>query len=117
MPFKKVGKNNYVSPSGRHFNGAQVRLWYAGGGKFPGQKQSEEPKMSKGSGPKDAAYAQGGAVLQKQSSIFMKTPDTFRGGAQDQSYGKGGGGNAGGLAGNRNPTPKDKSEKAVKPRG
>ncbi len=41
MPFKKTGKDEYVSPSGRHFNGAQVRLWYAGGGKFPGQKQSE----------------------------------------------------------------------------
>ncbi len=38
MPFKKVGKDNYVSPSGRHFDQAQVRLWYSNGGKFPGQK-------------------------------------------------------------------------------
>lgn len=41
MPFEKVGKNDYTSPSGRHFNTAQVRLWYAKGGKFPGQKKSE----------------------------------------------------------------------------
>ncbi len=38
MPFTKMGQNSYVSPSGRHFNGAQVRLYYAGGGKFPGEK-------------------------------------------------------------------------------
>ena len=29
MPFKKVGKNDYVSPSGRHFNQKQVNLYYA----------------------------------------------------------------------------------------
>src|SRR5258708_210015 len=40
MPFKKVGDNDYTSPSGRHFNSAQVRLYYAGGGKFPGEKKA-----------------------------------------------------------------------------
>lgn len=37
MPFTKVGKDDYTSPSGRHYNTAQVRLWHAQGGKFPGQ--------------------------------------------------------------------------------
>lgn len=46
MPFSKVGKDDYVSPSGRHFDAAQVRLWYARGGKFPGQKKSELPAHS-----------------------------------------------------------------------
>jgi len=47
MPFKKVGKDDYVSPSGRHFNSAQVRLWYAKGGKFPGEKGKGELKRNK----------------------------------------------------------------------
>ena len=47
MPFTKVSKNNYASPSGRHFNLSQVRLWYANGGKFPGQKVSEESPKRK----------------------------------------------------------------------
>ena len=29
MPFKKVGKNKNVSPSGRIFTDAQVKLYYA----------------------------------------------------------------------------------------
>jgi len=29
MPFKKVGPDDYVSPSGRHFNKEQVALYYA----------------------------------------------------------------------------------------
>ena len=29
MPFKKIGKNKYQSPSGRVFSDAQVRLHYA----------------------------------------------------------------------------------------
>jgi hypothetical protein len=37
MPFTKIGNNKYVSPSGRTYNAAQVRLWYAQGGKFPGE--------------------------------------------------------------------------------
>jgi len=39
MPFKKVEKNKYKGPSGRTFNLAQVRLYYARGGKFPGKKK------------------------------------------------------------------------------
>ena len=29
MPFKKVGKNKYVSPSGRTFTKKQVQAYYA----------------------------------------------------------------------------------------
>lgn len=52
MPFKKVGDDKYVSPSGRNYNSAQVRLWYAGGGKFPGQKEAELP-AKRAQGPRD----------------------------------------------------------------
>lgn len=36
--FKKSGANDYVGPSGQHFDLAQVQLFYSKGGKFPGQK-------------------------------------------------------------------------------
>ena len=29
MPFKKIGKDKYTSPSGRKWTGKQVRLYYA----------------------------------------------------------------------------------------
>jgi len=29
MPFKKVGKNKFKSPSGRKFTGKQVKMYYA----------------------------------------------------------------------------------------
>jgi len=29
MPFTKVGRNDYKSPSGRHFTKAQVAMYYA----------------------------------------------------------------------------------------
>ena len=32
MPFTKVGPDTYVSPSGRHWTGAQVRKYYATAG-------------------------------------------------------------------------------------
>jgi hypothetical protein len=32
MPFKKVGKNKYVSPSGRKWTKKQVALYYATNG-------------------------------------------------------------------------------------
>lgn len=34
MPFEKVGDDDYVGPSGKHFNLAQVRLYYSQGGTF-----------------------------------------------------------------------------------
>jgi hypothetical protein len=70
---------------------------------------------SKGSGPRDAAYAAGGPVLGKTSE-FLKTPDRFIGAPvkplQDNKthddWGKG--------SSKANPKPQDKSEKAIKPR-
>lgn len=38
MPFTKIGPDRYETPSGRVYNEKQRRLWYAMGGKFPGQK-------------------------------------------------------------------------------
>lgn len=38
MPFTPIGNGQFRSPSGKVFNRAQVRLWYANGGKFPGEK-------------------------------------------------------------------------------
>jgi len=29
MPFKKVGNNKYLSPSGKKLTGSQVRMYYA----------------------------------------------------------------------------------------
>lgn len=29
MPFKKVGPDDYVSPSGKHYSARQVRAYYA----------------------------------------------------------------------------------------
>lgn len=29
MPFRKIGRNRYLSPSGRIFTAKQVRLYYA----------------------------------------------------------------------------------------
>jgi hypothetical protein len=55
MPFTKVGKDDYVTPKGNHFNQAQVRLWHANGGKFPGQK-----------GPGEERKARGGPVKQRR---------------------------------------------------
>jgi hypothetical protein len=36
MPFRKIAPNKYVSPSGRTFNQKQIALYYAKGGRFPG---------------------------------------------------------------------------------
>ena len=51
MPFTKVGKDDYTSPSGRHYNFAQVKLWHAGGGKFPGEKGPGEEQRKARGGP------------------------------------------------------------------
>jgi len=34
MPFKKIGPNTYVSPSGRRYTSKQVQAYYASGGTF-----------------------------------------------------------------------------------
>lgn len=114
MPFKKVGKDDYTGPSGKHFNSAQVRLYYAHGEKFPGQ----EAKV-KSSGLKSASYAQGGPVLGRTTD-FLKTPDRFRESQYKQKtedvFGKSDGDSDDGGAAVP-ATPKTKSLKAVKPKG
>lgn len=56
MPFEPIGKGKYRSPSGRTFNAAQVRLYYANGGKFPGEKaKGARPAKS----PPKIDYAKG----------------------------------------------------------
>lgn len=122
MPFDKVGDNDYTSPSGRHFNRAQVRLYYANGGHFPGQK-GEKMNYAKGGDVRPASYAAGGPVLGRTRN-FLKEPDEFRdpdeGDARadaDQLYAKSGEGS--GKGDGPSPGPKrsgDKSLKAVKPR-
>lgn len=57
MPFKKVSEDQYVSPTGRSYNGAQVRLYYANGGKFPGEKRAAAEK--KKPAPAKMNYAAG----------------------------------------------------------
>ena len=63
MPFKKVGENDYTSPSGRHFNRAQVRLYYTGNG-FPGQKKAGGGPVAPRIKPKEGQrnYCKGGRV-------------------------------------------------------
>ena len=39
MPFRKVGRDEYESPSGKKFTSKQVGLYYAGGGHFPGSRE------------------------------------------------------------------------------
>jgi hypothetical protein len=43
MPFRKVGANDYVSPSGRHFTKKQVNMYYA----TEGFKKKARPKRRK----------------------------------------------------------------------
>jgi hypothetical protein len=47
MPFKKIGRDTYESPSGRKFTGAQVRLYYATGGFTKPAKAAPTPKRAK----------------------------------------------------------------------
>ena len=58
MPFRKIGKDHYVSPSGRDYNYSQVKLYYSNGGKFPGQKSSKD-EPSKASRLPPLNYAAG----------------------------------------------------------
>lgn len=112
MPFKKVGQDDYTSPSGRHFNEAQVRLWHANGDKFPGEKTSEAPMSKMNDTRKEASYANGGVVLGRTKD-FIKQPDRFRDSQFKQStednFGKSGG--DAGCA----PPAKGKSLPVVKP--
>jgi len=44
MPFKKIGKNKYVSPSGRKWTKKQVVAYYASGGTFSKAKRKRKRK-------------------------------------------------------------------------
>ena len=46
MPFKKIGKDKYESPTGRIYNEAQVRLYYANNG-FPVKNKTAKKKSKK----------------------------------------------------------------------
>jgi hypothetical protein len=41
MPFTKTPDGKYVSPAGNKFTRKQVALYYAKGGRFPGQAMRE----------------------------------------------------------------------------
>ena len=123
MPYKKVGTNDYVSPSGKHINSAQLRLWHAQGEKWPGEKHSEKAmkNYAKGGDVRVASYAAGGPVLGRTRE-FLKEPDEFRDPDEhittpdkDQLYGKSGEGKGTGMYGVPK-TPKNKSLKTVKPK-
>lgn len=47
MPFQKVGKNKYVGPSGRKFNEAQVKMYYANNESFPSHSSEKKKKGKK----------------------------------------------------------------------
>lgn len=124
MPYRKVGKNDWVSPNGTHINDAQHRLWEARGGKWPGEKTSER-KMAyaKGGDIRTIGYAAGGPVLGRTRN-FMKEHDEFRDPDhanpnfdEDNTYGKEGEGKGTGYAGGSlSKRSGDKSLKAVKPK-
>lgn len=42
MPFTKVGKNDYTSPSGRHWTKKQVTAYYATDGFTKGKKKKRK---------------------------------------------------------------------------
>jgi hypothetical protein len=44
MPFTKVGKNDYTSPSGRHWTKKQVVAYYASNGTFSKAKKKKKKK-------------------------------------------------------------------------
>ena len=46
IPFKKVGPDDYVSPSGRHFNKKQVAAYYATNG-FKRKPKKRKKKRGK----------------------------------------------------------------------
>lgn len=108
MPFKKVGTDDYTGPSGHHFDLNQVRLYYANGGKFPGQKGHPMNGYAKGGDVRQASYASGGSVLGRTRD-FMKEPDAFRTdtgpGARQDYGGKGGNAAASKSSKDRNSTP------------
>lgn len=111
------------SPAQAHLMAAVAHGWKKPGGGGPPVSVAKEFNqadkgtgiMSKGNGPMEASYAQGGLVLGRTKD-FMKEPDKFREGRfqpkpekTDETWGKG--------QSAANPAAKDKSLTPVKPRG
>lgn len=44
MPYKSLGGGKFKGPSGKIFNTAQVKLYYANGGKFPHMRKKKNGK-------------------------------------------------------------------------
>lgn len=129
MPFKKVGTDDYTGPSGKHFNYNQVKLYYSRGGSFPGEKHASGGAVpmarDKSYGTFSASYAAGGPVLGRtrdflKEQVEFRDPDEGKQGDSadaDQKYGKSGEGAGKGMVAPPSNTTKNKSLKAVKPRG
>jgi hypothetical protein len=79
-------------------------------GTGPALPRPRAPRLSKGTGPMPASYAEGGPVIQQSRSRFFKAPDQFRENVERQSYAKSG------KTGEMSNTTKDKSLPAIKPR-
>ena len=77
MPFTKLGGGQYQGPSGKKFNLNQVRMYYARGGNFPGQKSmgADFPKASGHNSPTMPGEA-GRPVLDPSGQINCATSPT-----------------------------------------
>ena len=47
MPFRKIGPDEYISPSGKHWTKTQVIAYYASNGKFDKAKKKRKKKKRK----------------------------------------------------------------------
>lgn len=110
MPFVSTKQQRWGhTPEGEKALGGPAKLaeWDAS------TKGRNLPMYSKGSKPSDAAYAQGGSVLNKENSQFLKTEDRFTGrkngplpsSKTDEDWGS-----------TSKPKGKDKSRKPILPR-
>jgi hypothetical protein len=47
MPFKRISKNKYKSPSGKTYTDSQVKLYYSLGGHFPSNDEKKKKEKKK----------------------------------------------------------------------
>lgn len=74
MPFEKVGDDDYVGPSGKHFNLAQVRLYYARGGTFEaGDAEAELMKPTTDAHP----HRNLGPFLHRKGASMLPASDAY----------------------------------------
>lgn len=62
MPFKKIGPDKYRSPSGRIYTYAQVKRYYARGGKFDMRTDAYDPNQPRDPGGEGGGQWVGGAA-------------------------------------------------------